>query len=556
MSFAATIHNYCREVTSGRRVVGMYERAAVQRYLDDLERAKGNRCSFYFDQTAAERALRFAPLVQHTTGKFAGKPFVQEDWQQFIDWNLFGWRRRDNGTRRFRHAHIEIARKNGKTLKAAELSLLTFLFDGERRAEVYCVATKRAQSKLVWIEANRMRGRSGFLRSAIRTVPSEYTMHAVSDGGILKALGGDGGGDDGLNPSVVIFDELHEFKNKGHRDLWDKMRTGSSAREQPLFIVITTAGDSQSELWKAQRKYCEDVVLGDFLDDSQFVFICSLDPDDDPLDPDNWRKANPGLGTIKNESDIRELAERARCDPDAMHQLLRYHCNLMVESVNQAIPLATWDLGNKPLPILSGRICHGGLDLGWRDDLAAFALVFPPLSDTGDYIVKVWAFCPADGKRDLTREPWAGWIRSGLLTVTPGNVTDVSAIYHVIDEARKMYTLKSVALDGNNAREFGTNLVTKGLQVYEHAQTGKAYNEPMRKLIEVCSQGRMIHGGQELLRWAVGNMIAATNQGLMRPDKEHSREKIDPAVAMLMAFSEAVFHAGREETKEAKIRIL
>lgn len=540
MNAVFAINAYCQSVLTGEVNTGPWERAAVQRYVDDLERAKDKSSPIYFDQSKAERALKLFPLLEHTTGKFNGKPFVLEPWQMFIVWNIYGWYRRDDRTRRFRQFHIELGRKNGKTCLAAGICHIEFSFMGEHRPEVYCIATKRAQSKLLWEEAFRMRSRSAFLRDRISVVASEYTM-TEPGGGKFKALGGDGGGDDGTNPSLSLFDELHEFKNKGHLDLWDKLRTGSDARTQPLFGTITTAGDKSSELWKSQRKYGEQVVTGEIFDDSVFVFICALGPDDDEFDPDNWRMANPGLGTIKNPSGIAELAEKAKHDPVAHHQLLRYHCNRIVESINTFIPLRVWDKGKRPLDTLSGRVCHGGVDLGWRDDLAAFALVFPPLDDLGDWFVKVWAFCPADSRRDLTKLPFANWVKDDSLIVTPGNTTNTSAIYDKIAEARSIYNVKTIGLDGNNAREFGTQLTGKGIICEELSQQATGYNEAMLKQLALCAEGRFIHGGQELLRWCIGNMVSKTVGGLIRPDKENSREKIDPAVAVLMALRQCVF---------------
>ncbi len=557
MIAVSLVNQYCTSVLDGSINVAKWERAAVQRYLDDVDRAKQKNSPIYFDQGKAQRAIKVIELLEHTTGRFNGEPFVLEPWQKFLLWNIYGWYRTDDGTRRFRHVYIEIGRKNGKTALSAAIAHLEFSFQGEHRPEVYCVATKRSQSVLVWEEAARMRSRNRFLRDRIQVVASRYIMKEAG-GGIFKALGGDGGGDDGLNPSTVIFDELHEFQNKGHLKLWDKMRTGSDARTQPIFIVITTAGDKDSHLWKSQRKYAEDVATGEVFDDSLFSFICALEADDDEFDPDNWRKANPGLDTIKNRSGISELAEKARHDTLAHHQLLRYHCNRIVESLNQFMPLRIWDKGNKPLPPLSGRLCYGGADLGWRDDLAAFALVFPPYDRNdaaGIWYTKVWAFMPAESRRDITKLPWANWTNTDELIVTEGNTTDTGAIYEKIDECRQIYNLKSMGLDGNNAREFGTQLTGKGLIVDEMNQQASGYNESMRKLMEICTAGRFIHGcgPDSLLRWCIGNMVSKTTNGLTKPDKEASQDKIDPAVAMLMALRRSLFNDDNENVSRIRV---
>lgn len=555
MTAIEEINGYCTEMLSGRIKAARWEVAAVSRYRDDLARALQPNAPIYFDQSAAERAIAVIQQLQHTTGKFNGQRFVLEPWQKFLIWNIYGWYRSD-GTRRFRHVYIEIARKNGKTALAAAIAHLEFSFMGEHRPEVYCVATKRAQSVLVWEEAKRMRSRSRFLQDRISVVESRYTMKEPG-GGVFKALGGDGSGEDGTNPSCVLFDELHQFRNKGHMELWDKMRTGSDMRKQPIFIVITTAGDKNSLLWKSQRKYAEDVATGDVFDDSLFSFICAMEAADDEFDPDNWRKANPGLDSIKQRSGIAELADKARHDSLAHHQLLRYHCNRIVDSVNQFISLRIWDKGNKPLPALSGRICYGGLDLGWRDDLAAFALIFPPADrddPKGLWYCKVWGFMPEESKQDLAKLPWCDWRKEDFLEITEGNTTDTTAIYERIDDCRTTYSLKGIGLDGNNARECGTQLTTKGYLVDEMAQQATAYHEAMQKFKELALGGRLIHGGCPLLRSAIENMVAKTVGGLQKPDKDASSDKIDPAVALLMALRRSMFND--DNAKVSRIRVV
>ena len=549
------VNGYCRDVIDGTIKAAKWEKAAVKRYANDLKRAKKDGSPIYFDQAKAERSIKFIQLLQHTTGRFNGKRFLLEPWQLFIIWNVYGWYRTDDNTRRFRHVYIEIGRKNGKTALAAAISLLEFVFSGEFRPEVYCVATKRSQSILVFEETCRMIRKAEYLKQRISIVESRYTMKGPG-GGKYKALGGDGGGDDGLNPSCVIFDELHEFQNKGHLKLWDKMRTGSDARREPIFIVITTAGDKDSLLWKSQRKYAEDVATDDVFDDSLFAFICALEASDDEFDPDNWRKANPGLDTIKKRSGIGELADKGRHDTLAHNQLLRYHCNRIVESLLQFLPLRVWDNGDQPLPTLTGRVCYGGVDLGWRDDLSAFALVFPPANKSdpdGVWFCKVWAFMPSAGRNDLEKLPWSEWKETDSLTITDGNTTDTTAIYDQIAEVRQLYNLKSIGLDGANGREFGTQLVGKGVVVDELSQQAVGYNESMRKLSELCIGSRLHHAGDPVLRSAINHMIGKTSNGLVKPDKEASKGKIDPAVALLMAIRQAI--SNEHDQQVSRIRI-
>lgn len=280
--------------------------------------------------------------------------------------------------------------------------------------------------------------------------------------------------------------------------------------------------------------------------------------DDDPLDPETWPKANPNLHVSAKVEVIEELADAAREVPAEMLTLKRYYCNIRTESAQRAIPDALWQIGNLKLPVLTGRLCHGGTDLGWRDDLASLTLVFPPQKKSSRrHYVKSWSWICSDGPRDLEAEPWAGWIASGALTVTPGNTTDCDAIQAKIAEVRKTYQVRSIALDGANARQFGTDLVTKGCRVFEHAQNHAAFNEPTREMLKLLREGNWIHGGDDLLSFAAKNLTTHTNaSGLIKPDKQKSPEKIDPMVAGIQAQSECMFFKSRTKSGSASIRTL
>lgn len=546
MNVARRVQQYVDGVLSGEIVAGELQRAAVQRYVGDLKRAAGG-WAYYFDERKAALACEFFPRVLvHSSAEFVGRPFELEADQLFIVWNLQGWRRCDDHTRRFRSGHIEAARKWGKSCFIAGLCLQFFLLDGEARPEIYCTATKRSQAKLVWEEIDRFRAASPSLRDRLSVKASEYTI-SKADRGIIRALGADGGGSDGLFPYVVSFDELHEWKTAGHRKLWAKLRTGSSARRQPFFGVITTAGDDQSALWLSERAYAVKVLRGEATDDSLFAFILAIDDDDDLFDESCWLKAQPHLGKTAKWADYRQLAEKAKLDDATRRDFERYYLNRRVESVNRAISDAAWKLGAVALPVLSGRTCHGAVDLGWRDDLAAFGQCWPPRRPGEPYAIRARAWVPRQCKRDLTSEPIAGLIRSGLVVVTPGNTTDVQAIHSAVAEARDLYQLRSVAIDPNNARQFGTELVGKGLKVYEFSQQARNWNEPFREFLRLMASGQIIHGNCDLLNWCQQNLMAWSNaEGLIRPSKNSSTEKIDPLVAVLMAFAEALFYSGRE----------
>ncbi|MCA9011528.1 MAG: terminase large subunit [Planctomycetaceae bacterium] len=543
MNAAQTVDKFCTDTLNGKRPAGQLQIAAVRRYRKDIK--EQHRHGWYFDQRRAELSVAFLPLLCHTKGEFDGKPFIPSPWQVFIIWNLFGWRRAD-GTRRFRRAHIEIARKNGKSTLAAAIMLLCFVLDGEPCSEIYCAATKRDQAAIVWDEACRMVARRPYLSSRIKPLESKKQL-LLPDGSKFLPLAADGKTADGLNPHCVCFDELHAWQAR-HEEFHAKLTTGSGSRRQPLFFTITTAGDDRAALWIRERDYCSKVVTGDAIDDSLFVFICCIDDADNPLDPEVWEKANPNLGVSVKLEYLEELAAKAAIVAAALNEFRRYHCNQKVESLQRAITDQLWAVGAEPLPNLGGRNLYLGIDLGWRNDIAAISGTFPPLVGSGKYYWKSWGWIPEKTERDLTAEPWATWIQNKSLTVTKGNTTDTASMMKLIMQLKQIYNLKTIALDGNNAREFGTQLMARGFKVYEFDQTCRSYNEPMRKMLELLEAGQLIHGDDPLLSFAASNLITFTNsEGLTRPSKQSSPEKIDPIVAGIMSLSEALFAAARDK---------
>lgn len=534
------VEQYVDGVLKGKIVACEFVKAAVKRHKRDLKTAK--KRGLYFDPVAANRVINVAQLLKHTTGEFAGRRFLLEPWQKFILWSLFGWKRISDRMRRFRDAFITVARGNGKSPIAALIMVILLCADLPRefRAQLKCAATERDQARIVWEEAGELlrtnellESQCEFLKNSIVHLPTRSR---------LVPLGKESHTKDGFNLHGYVVDEIHAFKEE-HRELLEKLVTAMGKRRQPLGITITTAGSDRSEIWLGQYEYSRKVVAGVVDDDAHFSFIAQLDEADDPFDERTWPKANPNLGISVKIDHLRRMATRAQADPLFKLEFLRYHCNLRVRSAAKVITPALWASGNKPVGDLEGRLCHGAVDLGWRNDLASFSLVFPPSEGKRKYRLRSWSWIPEECERDLAREPFARFMRSGSLRTTPGNTTDVQAILAKVLDCRERYDLQTVALDPNNARQFGTTLVNDhGIQVYEFFQTTRKYNEPTRVLLQLLVDGLLLHGGDPLLAWAADNLVLRTDHaGYVMPDKQKSDEKIDPIVAGIMALSECLF---------------
>lgn len=553
----------------GSIVAGSLVRKACQRHREDLEHAT-NR-GFHFDDAKAERAVQVIGCLKHTTGEYAGELFDLRPWQVFIVASLHGWRKAD-GTRRFRKAFISVARGNGKTPLAAALANVMFIGDDpiEYRAQVYSFATKEKQARIAWEEAKAQIEKSGsdYLQNLVKTQRSN--MHIEETGSKFEPLGSDSKTNSGWNIHCAIKDEFHEWGDY-HRGLNATIDTAMAKRRQPMMINITTAGDDNSVLWVEEYDWCEQVLNGLQEADDLFIFIAEVDKDReceecsgkgceacddsgrvevDIFDEKNWPMANPMLNDPRSPvkiDELRSFAAKAKVIPSKERELRRYHGNQKVVSYTRLYTPELWARGNKPLANLKDRECYFGYDAGGRNDLASLVGVWF-LEELRQYHVQCWAWITAECPHDLTDEPWAKYIRSGELTVTDGNTTDIDAIYDTMEEIVSLYQVKSLAYDPNNAREFGTRCVNKwGIQTYGFPQNCSKYNEPVESLIGALQDSTVHHGGNELLAWAATNAVAVTNSmGHKMPNKAKSKGKIDPLVALLMGWSEAQY-AEKEE---------
>lgn len=550
-----TVNEYIEGVLSGEIVTGKLVRLAVERHVLDLKNA--HERGFKFDKDIATRACAFFPLVcRHSIGEWDGQPFHLSPWQTFVIWVLFGWRRIDTNTRRFRRAYISVARKNGKTTLLAGIALLLMFKDEpfEPAAELYVAATKEDQAKIMFREAVRMVRASPALsaRSRIWKSGGERISYEAEDS-FFRAIGSDSDSQDGFNPHAVLEDELHAWREK-HRGLKEKLATGFGARRQPLELMITTAGDDKSQIWKEEDEHAvrtlESVVTGNIVDDALFAFPCRLDDGDDVFDEANWPKANPNYGISVKPENLRDMANQARQSPAKMNQWIRYHCNRAVAASTREISAEDWSKGAKALTITPGAYGHGGIDLGRSNDWAAIAAVFPVEAHTSSgravdhWEVKVKCWTVRHGAFPIDKEPFRSWVNQGLLVAHEGDQIDFTAIEQEIVDWAEDYQIGSWAYDPAYARLLADRLQNvHGLNVFSFTQAHRFYNEPCTRFVEELRAGRIWHGNDPVLEWQAGNVMFHRNtEGLVKPDKAGSREfKIDGMVATFMAFSECLF---------------
>lgn len=559
------IDQYCQDVRSGKRVVGKLERLAVRRYIIDRAKAKRDDCEFYFDALQAEEACHFFPLMlQHTDGEYAGDPFELKDFQAFVVANLWGFRNKKTGRRRFREAFYSLGRGNGKTPFGAGLALLAFYADTpepEQRAEVYTFAVKLAQAMIAFDQAKRYVRHNKHLAKRIKVIKRNMYFNATDSK--FEPMASDGKSLDGLVTHFVLRDEVHAWTEQ-FREVYEKIETSLAKRSQPLAITTTTAGNEESQIWFEQYNYAKAVVnpKSPIVDEAFFVFICEIDDDDDETDPEVWAKANPMMahGVVKRD-EIQRLANKAKISPAIKQQLRRYYCNKMAFSANKPITPELWAKGNGNIPEgLEMYTPHAGIDLGWYQDFAGVGWVFPLdlVEIAGDeedpddlpqmkrrYWIDCDVFIPSTTKRNLMEEPFATWIArqdERVKITTAGEAVDTNVIYRRIKRRQADHGVRTAAIDKDKAREFMQNLEAMGIETYAFQQSAKKYHEPLNEFMVALAEGRIFHGGNDVLGWFAQNMVRKENaEGLAMPAKALSIDKIDPFVGVIMAFSEAMF---------------
>ncbi|WP_145649816.1 terminase large subunit [Pseudoduganella lurida] len=532
----------------GEIITGKYVYLAVLRHYQDLRDA-GKR-GFVFAPAHGWHIIEYIErFFVHIKGPLAGKPILLDPWQKFWTAVLYGWRRQSDGMRRFSRAYEEVARKNGKSTWKGPQGAYLFSMDGEIGAEVYAVATTRNQAMTVFKPAfdnirRWVKRSAGVARSFKIYAGMNHEKVELDDNSVFLPLPANAENLDGLNPSAILFDELHAQK---HRDVWDVMESALGARSQPLLSAITTAGFILDGICTEQRGYLISILEGKRVDDAFFGYVYTLDTDDDPFDERVWIKANPGLGRSKTLDYLRGQARKAAAMPGAKVNFLTKDLNIWCNSADGWFDMNVWDKGKAKFDpgVLLGRRCYGGLDLASTRDLTAYSLVFPPDEEGGDWYVLVWFWCPEDKIAEQADDaaPYEAWRTGGWLTATEGNVTDYGPVKERILQSLQDYDVQEIGFDRWNALQLANELLEQDVPLVEVPQnTGGMY--PGSKALEVLVYGKVFqHGGNPVLRWCANNTaLLFDSNGNFRPDKKRSNAngRIDGIVATVMALARAM----------------
>jgi len=497
----------------------------------------------YYDKDAADYAVNFIECLSHTKGKWSGKPFELIDWQEQIIRDIFGTLK-PNGYRQFNTAYIEIPKKMGKSELAAAVALLLCCGDGEERAEVYGCAADRQQASIVFEVAADMVRMSPALSKRVKILSATKRIVFQPTNSFYQVLSAEAYSKHGFNIHGVVFDELHTQPN---RKLFDVMTKGSGdARTQPLYFLITTAGSDTKSICYETHQKAKDLLEGRKVDPTFYPVIYGADESDDWTDPKVWKKANPSLGITVGIDKVKAACESAKQNPAEENTFRQLRLNQWVKQAVRWMPMDKWDKCAFAVneEDLLGRVCYGGLDLSSSIDITAFVLVFPPEDEDDKYVVLPYFWLPEETlniRVNRDHVPYDVWEKQEYLKTTEGNVVHYGFIEKFIESLGEKYNIREIAFDRWGAVQMVQNLEGMGFTVVPFGQGFKDMSPPTKELMKLTLEEKVAHGGHPVLRWMMDNIFIRTDPaGNIKPDKEKSTEKIDGAVATIMALDRAI----------------
>lgn len=497
----------------------------------------------YYDEEMANFAVTFIEQLCHTKGTWAGKKFKLLDWQEQIIRDLFGTLK-PNGYRQFNTAYIEIPKKNGKSELAAAVALLLCCGDGEQRAEIYGCAADRGQATIVFDVAADMVRMCPALNKRCKILTSQKRILFTPTNSFYQVLSAEAYSKHGFNIHGVVFDELHTQPN---RKLFDVMTKGSGdARMQPLYFLITTAGTDTNSICYETHQKAKDILEGRKIDPTFYPVIYGAGEDEDWTDPKVWLKSNPSLGETIGMDKVEAACESAKQNPGEENSFRQLRLNQWVKQAVRWMPMDKWDACALPTneEMLEGRVCYGGLDLSSTTDLTSFCLVFPPEDEDEPYYVLPYFWVPEDTldlrvKRDHV--PYDLWHRQGYLETTEGNVVHYGYIEKFIERLGERFNIRDIAFDRWGATQMSQDLENMGFTVVPMGQGFASMSPPTKELMKLTLEKKIAHGGHPVLRWNMDNIFIRTDPaGNIKADKAKSTEKIDGAIAMIMALDRAI----------------
>lgn len=539
-----SVNDYARAVVSGRQVACKWVKLACKRHLDDLDRVGKKGFPWHFDAEKALAPIRFIECLPHVKGRWAAKreKIVLGPWQRWVIGCIFGWVHAESGLRRFREAYLEEARKNGKSVKAAGIGLFCMVEDGEFGAEVYSGATTEKQAWEVFRPARLMAKQTPEFGQHYGVEVNASNLLRLDDFSRFEPLIGKPG--DGASPSCAIVDEFHEHLSP---DLYDTMMTGMGAREQPLMLIITTAGVNTAGPCYEKRIEVQRMLDGTVPSDRLFGVIYTLDEGDNWTDPACWIKANPNLGVSVSRDFIAAQVEQAIRQPSKQSTVLCKHFNVWTGAKSAWLNMEQWRrCGDASLSRedFASDPCYPGLDLATRIDIASRVDVYVRRDDEGraHYYAFPTFYLP-ESALDTAKNAsiYRGWAAAGYVTVTDGEEIDFAVVQDDVLALASQATVKELAYDPWQATQIAQAVRKEGVEAVEFRNTVGNMSPAMRELEAAIASGRFHHNDNPCLNWMAGNVVAKSDaKDNIYPRKELPENKIDGMVALITAIGRAM----------------
>ena len=502
----------------------------------------------HYDKKKADRAVTFIENLCHTKGKWAGTPFWLLPWQEQLIRDIFGIVKPD-GNRQFRTAFVEICKKVGKSELAAAVALYLLYADNEPSAEVYGAAADRQQASIVFDVAKQMVEMSPALMKRSKLMGATKRIVNYSNAGYYQVLSAEVGGKHGFSVSGLVFDEIHTQPN---RQLYDVLTKGSSdARQNPLHFIITTAGNDRHSIAYELHTKAVDILEGRRVDPTFYPVVYGLKDDEDWEDEENWYKVNPSLGYTVDIERLRDAYREAKQNPADEVTFKWLRCNMWVSSTVAWISDAIYMRGNESIEAasLEGRDCYAGLDLSSTGDITALVLIFPPRDENEKYVLLPYFWIPEETiprRVKANSVPYDIWEKQGYIMSTEGNVIHYDFIEKFIMYLSEKYHILEIAVDRWNATQMIQNLEGEGFTIVPFGQGFSSMSAPTKEFYRLLMEGRIIHGGNPVLRWMAGNVVIDTDPaGNIKVTKAKSKEKIDGIVAAIMALDRCIRQEGQ-----------
>lgn len=516
--------DYAEAVISGKVVACKYIVLACKRFLSWFDK-------YDFRVDKVDRVVNFISKLKHSTGEHNGKNFILQPYQVFIIANIFGFYHKGTDERVVKYVYCELARKSGKTALAAAICLYMLVADGENGSEVELVANSAKQAKICfqmcsnYLQSIDKKGK--YFKRYRDSIKFDYTKS------LLQVLSSDADGNDGYNSYCFCLDEAHAMKDSA---LFDVMCSSQGMRNNPLGMIITTAGFNKFGFCYEYRQTCLDILHGLKENDSQFAAIFTLDEEDDWKDRSVWVKANPSLGiTVKEkylEQQVINATNNTSLEVGVRTKNFNQWCSSSDIWLNNDLLLE--NSKNLKIDDFKESVAYVGVDLAAVSDMTAVSYMIPK---DGKFYFFTDYYLPSSCLQDNSNsELYKEWKRKGLLKITDGNVTDYDNVLSDILKKNNVIFINKIAYDSYNATQWAINATSAGLPLEPFSQALWNFNKPTKTFEILLKQGKVILDNNEITRWCFANVyLKSDHNENVKPVKQQAQQKIDGVISILEA---------------------